>query len=95
MHYIEDILKTFDTAQIAATKSNLNIEMYAKLKANKTNNNIFHPAVLAVILLVVLNIAVYKSLNKNEVLENNKTYSKADIFREFSNELLINPSQHK
>ena len=95
MHYIEDILKTFDTAQIAATKSNLNIEMYAKLKANNTKKNKLQPIGLAVIILIVFNVAVYKSLNKNEVLENNKTYSKADIFRELSNELLINPSQHK
>jgi len=95
MHNIEDILKTFETAQITATSSVLNNEMYAKVTATKTNKNKFQPIGLAVILLIVFNVAVYNSLNKNEALENNKTYSKAEIFRELSNELLVNPSQHK
>ena len=95
MHNIEDILKTFEIAQITATKGILNNEMYAKVTATKTNKNKLQPLGFAVILLIVFNVAVYNSLNKNEALENNKTYSKAEIFRELSNELLVNPSQHK
>ena len=95
MHNIEEILKTFETAQITATRSILNNEMYAKVTATKTNTIRLQPVGLVVILLIVFNVAVYNSLYKNEALENNKTYSKVEVYRELSNELLVNPSQHK
>lgn len=95
MHNIEDILKTFETAQITTNRSILNNEIYAKVTATKTNINRLQPVGFVVIILIIFNVVVYNLLNKNEALENNKTYSKADVYRELSNELLVNPSQHK
>lgn len=95
MSKIDDILKTFELAELNNSNELMSNVIYSKIQKNKQNkNNLLSFAVLSFI-IVVLNVAVYNSVYKNHSFSDSKSYSKEEIFKDISNELLVNSSQQK
>lgn len=95
MNTTNEILNTFEKAQLTVECNLLKAEIIANVESNKRKkNNFFFLAALCVV-LIVGNIVVYSSIHNNQSLNYNAYYSRTEAFKELSNELLINTSQHK
>lgn len=91
----DDILKIFDSVHIDDTNQELSKAIYFKLEQNyKTRNNMIAAAIAGMTLLI-LNMSVYQIVFNNDYNSNTTNYSKADLYYQVSEELLVTPLQTK
>lgn len=94
MSKIDDILETFESAELHNSSELMSSAIYSKIqKTKQRKNNLLSFGMLSLI-IVVLNVAVYNSVSKNES-SIGKNYSKEEVFKDISSELLVNSSQQK
>lgn len=94
MSKIDDILETFESAELHNRSELMSNAIYSKIqKTKQRKNNLLSFGMLSLI-IVVLNVAVYNSVSKNES-SLSKNYSKEEVFKDISSELLVNSSQQK
>lgn len=94
MSKIDDILETFESAELHNSSELMSSAIYSKIqKTKQRKNNLLSFGMLSLI-IVVLNVAVYNSVSKNES-SLSKNYSKEEVFKDISSELLVNSSQQK